>query len=256
MHRFRRHVHIRRQHESPPVFVGALFLLIGVLFFLQTFGLIQIRDVIGQFWPAIIVAWGIGRLWTGRGRVLGAGAVALGSLMLANRVFGLEFSAWGLVWSIVFLGMGTHVLLRNWQRTRRTSDDDVERGPTVIEAETVPPIEEDRSSTASTINESAVLGSIERRNTSQIFKGGQIAAMMGSAEIDLTGTRMAGDTATIDVNVVMGAVVLEIPRDWNIESRTSVLMGSLEDRSRAPDVPGKTLIIGGDIVLGTVEVKN
>lgn len=114
-----------------------------------------------------------------------------------------------------------------------------------------------RTDPSATFREFAFLGGIERRNTSQAFRGGSATAFLGGIEIDLRECRMAEGGAQIDVFAMMGGVSLRIPRDWTVDSEVSAILGGFQDHS-APPVGSeiKRLVITGQAVMGGVEIKN
>jgi predicted membrane protein len=111
--------------------------------------------------------------------------------------------------------------------------------------------------TSSTFKDSAFMGSVERRNVSQTFRGGHATAFMGGVEIDLRDARMASTEALVVVSVMMGSVELRIPRDWTVESRVSATLGSFEDLTTAPvDGSAKRFVVQGSVFMGSVEIRN
>src|SRR5262249_43346265 len=111
--------------------------------------------------------------------------------------------------------------------------------------------------TSATFREFAFLGGIERKNTSQTFRGGSATAFLGGVEIDLRECRMAEGGAQIDVFAMMGGVSLRIPRDWTVHSEVAAILGGFQDHS-APPLGGeiKRLVITGQAVMGGIEIKN
>jgi hypothetical protein len=107
------------------------------------------------------------------------------------------------------------------------------------------------------LREVAIMAGIERRNVSQTFRGGAITSVMGSVEIDLRDCRMAEASAIVTVQIIMGQVVLRLPPDWTVESRLSTVLGNLEDRSDRPvQSTPKRLIVEGSVFMGQVEIRN
>lgn len=52
----------RRKPEA--LFLGVILLVIGVLFMMDNFGIdIDIWDIIGDFWPLILIAIGLKNIW-------------------------------------------------------------------------------------------------------------------------------------------------------------------------------------------------
>jgi hypothetical protein len=107
------------------------------------------------------------------------------------------------------------------------------------------------------LKEVAVLAGIERRNVSQVFRGGEITAIMGSVEMDLRDCRMAEPSSAIVIQVVMGQVTLRLPQNWTVESNLGTFLGNLEDRSDRPVDPNpRRLILYGSAFMGQIEIRN
>jgi hypothetical protein len=110
-------------------------------------------------------------------------------------------------------------------------------------------------SNESDFSETAVLGGVDRQNTSQKFHGGEATAFMGGVKLDLRDAVMAGSEATIDVTTVMGGVELHVPREWTIVNRVTPVLGGVEDRTRSGD-GSKRLIVEGTVVMGGLNITN
>jgi predicted membrane protein len=68
------------------------------------------------------------------------------------------------------------------------------------------------------------------------FRGAQVSSVMGGINLDLRqATIEPGTEAVVDVFALMGGVDLFVPRDWNVETRTTPIMGDVQDhRFRSP----------------------
>jgi predicted membrane protein len=100
----------------------------------------------------------------------------------------------------------------------------------------------------------------ESRNISSYnFTGGNIYSVMGGAELDLTNCTLAKSGAIIDLSIVMGGVTLIVPREWNVRSEVTSIMGGIEDTLfNDPDIyidPAAELVLRGRIVMGGIEIK-
>jgi predicted membrane protein len=110
---------------------------------------------------------------------------------------------------------------------------------------------------SASIREVAILSGIERRNVSQTFRGGTITAIMGSVELDLRDCRMTDPTASIFIQEVMGHIALRLPPTWAVDSRLSTILSSLEDRSDRPvESTPNILILEGSVFMGQIELRN
>jgi predicted membrane protein len=125
------------------------------------------------------------------------------------------------------------------------------------ESDGAAPVFDETVDQSATVREVAIMAGVERRNVSQTFKGGTITAVMGSVEMDLRDCRMADEGASLWVQAILGQVVLRLPPNWTVDSRLAAVLGNLEDRSDRPiDAAPKRLIIEGSAFMGQVEIRN
>jgi predicted membrane protein len=76
--------------------------------------------------------------------------------------------------------------------------------------------------------------------------------------VDFIRAEMAEDKAFLNVSCVFGSVEVRIPTHWNVIIEANAVFGASENKTRPP-VPTptpKTLVIRGDAVFGSIEVKN
>src|SRR5690606_4752233 len=105
---------------------------------------------------------------------------------------------------------------------------------------------------------SSVFGNINRSLISKNFKGGNIAATFGGAEINLSKCDFQG-SVTIDLSVAFGGVELVIPGNWKLHNEVNVILGGIEDkRNLLSETEGntKTLTLRGSIICGVLELKS
>jgi hypothetical protein len=113
------------------------------------------------------------------------------------------------------------------------------------------------AATDSTFSTFVMWSGIERKVSTQDFRGGDATAIMGGAEIDLRQAKMPGGRAVVDVTVMWGGVELFVPGDWTVTVEALPLMAGIEDATRAPagEVRGN-LVVKGVVLMGGVEIKN
>jgi hypothetical protein len=79
----------------------------------------------------------------------------------------------------------------------------------------------------------------------------------GQRQIDLRKAEIDGDEATLDIAIIMGKVVLRVPRTWTIQRKFETILGKSEDRAEgARNGSGKRLVIDGTVVMGELEITN
>ena len=275
---------------GPHLFIGLLFVGWGVLQLLDTLGLMEFRDSFRIYWPVVLVAWGGWNLLTGHvvERLFGVGLIVLGGILLGNRLYGWGVNLFAL-WPLLLIALGLRIILgggrhRRWQhqhlrdRHRRRFEARY-GGPVTFEA-TATEVRGDApgpaaataddstatqsqgtgawtDDTSATIREFAFLGGVERRNTSQAFRGGEATAFLGGIELDLRECRMTDPEARIEVFACMGGISMRIPRDWTVQSEVAAILGGFHDQSTPPsDGNPRRLIISGQAVMGGIEVTN
>ena len=109
---------------------------------------------------------------------------------------------------------------------------------------------------ASWLDSAAFLGSVEHRNLSAAFRGGEAAAVMGRLEVDLRAATMAGEEIVIEVDVVMGRVEIRVPDDWRVVSEVDAALGAVEIHTSRRDAAAGTplLVVRGGVLMGKLYV--
>lgn len=215
---------------------------IGVLFLLNNLNIFFIHDV-WRFWPGILIAVGLVKLVDSpdsSGRLTGGVMVGVGALFLADNLGFLNLS-WDNFWPLILIGAG---LLMLWSRL----------APSQAASPDIP-----GGAHEGVLNEYALFGGVDRKVTTDDFRGGHVSAMFGGVEIDLRRASMRGDAATIDVTSMFGGVEFKIPPNWIAVASIAAIFGGFGNKSVQPssDTPGvKRLFIKGTAMFGGVGVKN
>ena len=106
------------------------------------------------------------------------------------------------------------------------------------------------------VNITAIMGEVKRKMVTKSFRGGDITAFFGGAEIDLSGADIES-TARLDVSAIFGGVKLLIPGDWQVQNRATAVFGGVEDKRMTPAAYGnKLLVIDGAAVFGGITIKS
>jgi predicted membrane protein len=225
--------------------VPAMILIgLGAFFLLSNLNILRFREVI-QYWPVILIAAGVVKLVDSQyssGRVGGAVLLSIGGLLLSRNLGIIEFSLHDL-WPLILIAAGLLMLVnRVWEGAPR----DRLRGRT--------------DSSTHRLTEHAVFGGIKRGIKSQAFEGGEVAAVFGGVELDLTQADFAGPSVTVEVDAVFGGVEIRIPRHWAVDVQGTGVFGAFSEETSKPDPERypdpKMLIVKGSAVFGGVEVKN
>ena len=106
------------------------------------------------------------------------------------------------------------------------------------------------------INTTAVFSGIKKIILSKDFRGGQISNIFGGTEINFTHADIAG-VAVLDITQGFGEVKLTVPHDWWIETDTTQLFATVEDkRTHISESYGsnKILVLRGISAFGVVKI--
>src|SRR5882672_1904489 len=172
----------RPRSFAPQFVMGVLISVVGVLFTLDNLGFIEAGTYL-RFWPVALIAVGLMKLWSGgRGASLhGLIFFFAGVWLLLESLSIVTISLWAL-WPVLLIIAGGSMVWRGIN------------GPACPREDT---------DTHSTVNAVAVLGGLNRRNNSRTFRGGDLTAVMGGCQIDLTNAALDGE-AVIDVFAMWG----------------------------------------------------
>jgi len=222
---------------SARLVIGLIVMGMGVLFFLGTMGVIEVRSV-WRFWPAAFVAIGLVKALTPGGaaaRVFGVIIALFGGLLLLDRLEYIHF-AWNRMWPLALVFLGIAIVWR------------------ALAGDSPGPRAEDGSATVNTV---AIMSGVNRRSTSPAFRGGEITALMGGAEIDLLQATPTPEGAVLELFAMWGGIEIQVPGDWTVENRVTPLLGGAEDSRKVVGTdPTKRLILKGMAIMGGVEIKN
>ncbi|MEP6800451.1 MAG: DUF5668 domain-containing protein [Acidobacteriota bacterium] len=248
------------------IVAGAILILLGVLFTLDNFGLVQAGDVF-RYWPLFIVGFGLLKVSHSRApeqRVGGVVVTAVGILLLARSLRILPFGM-RQIWPVVLLVFGALLVWQSIRGRRPRGEYGQEIASEGVLAGARERLGSMRGETiaGSTLNEFAFMGGGDRVVRSQDFRGGEVTAIMGGFQIDLRGAAIGAEAAEMEVFTLWGGVDLRVPEDWNVVVRGVPVLGVFSNSTRSAGsalssggVPGKTLVVKGMSIMGGVEVKN
>ena len=111
------------------------------------------------------------------------------------------------------------------------------------------------------IDDVSIFGGGIKRYSTQNLKGGNVTAIFGGSEIDLTTSQMAADGTVVDVFTMFGGTKFIIPSNWKVKSEAVALFGGFSDKRIHKQQPEegadeKVLLIKGLVLFGGVEIKN
>ncbi len=231
------------RHRARRALFGLSVIGLGALALLDNLHIFDVA-LLRTYWPLVFVVWGFyGLLWprhTGS-RVFGLVLILLGALMTAHNLghANLTIHVW---WPVFIILAGVAIALRGLFPRSRS------RGRFRFETSTLEHADE--------VNVDATFSGIQLRNDSRNFKGGRVDISFGGLELDLREAIMDGPEATIQIRGRFSGVELRVPRDWLVVVQLSASMGAVHDKSTPPVAPSHRLVLRGETIFGSVEIKN
>jgi predicted membrane protein len=250
--------------------IGLLLVALGIMFLLDTTDALGPGvNVVGTYWPALLIAWGVFGFIASR-FVLRLWFVIVLIVGIVFLLSNLNLWTWnaGQLWPVILVVVGLALLFggravrrggRRWWR-RRVGGSPERRGRGGWGPRQVIDASGSRRHTgfSGEFRSSHVFGGGREQVTSQGFQGGEVSAIFGGMELDLRGAGLGGGIAVIDATVICGGIDVRVPKDWRVNIQTTALFGGTENKRSQPspeDARGE-LTITGTVLCGGIEVKD
>ena len=231
-------------------FFGALVVVVGILFLLNSTGVANLDGVL-EWWPSLIILYGAWRLVASRFRRLfwPILLIAIGAFLQLGQL-GLNID-WGRFWPVALIAVGILILSGGMRRRNRRR-----RSTTGPGSSTIIDVDVSTSHDADDATLHTVVGS-QDRIISGDFQSGSANVVMGSGTLDMRDARIVDRPATLEVSVVIGEVKIRVPADWNVRIVNSIQVGEAKDmRARQNDDDDPDLIIKGSLKMGGLQVTD
>lgn len=215
------------------IVLGFTLVALGTLFLLDGQGVLDAGEVISDWWPLLLIMLGTLQWLTDRRSVAGSLVlIGIGLVLLGIRLDVLGSDAWSVLWPLLLIGFGGWVLIG-----RRRSGGENGAGET--------------------FSALALLSARKVAVSSDTFQGGDVTAILGAVEVDLTGATPA-ENAEISVTVLMGGCDVIVPEGWKATITGTPILGGWDDTTSrdvvgpgSPEIKVRVLAI-----LGGVEVRH
>jgi len=228
------------------ILLGIVLLFLGLYFLGVNFNLFDFRlpDHIVSL-PSFAILLGI-IILVKTGRLgLGLGIILFGGLWMATRYIpGLDFG--DILFPFIIITIGFNLLFK---------------GKTDGKRKFFPFMKREHSETSTDkINDIAIFGGTNKQYNSANFQGGELTAIFGGSEIDLTDCKLAPGNQVIDVFFCFGGSTLIVPREWNVIIDVTPLFGGFSHKTKKFPNPNEvysgTLVIKGLAIFGGGEIKS
>lgn len=221
-------------HFGKRAVIGVMIILIGVAALLGSLDIMDTGNLFSMYWPILLILFGIASLLDRQsGSFFGLVLVVVGVFFqLKNlEILFTHVDLWEILWPVLIIIAGLWFI---FPKKKHIYSLDA-------------------------INNAAIFGGADIVNNSQHFKGGEVTAVFGGLDIDLTGCDIDdGEDVVIDAFAAFGGVTFKVPADWHVEMRGLPILGGWENKKNFPKNgprPTKTITVKSMIICGGIEVK-
>lgn len=238
------------------VILGIILIAIGVIYLLKSFYL-PIDIEIFSF-PFILIVIGIIIMLNSGNKLFGAIVFIFGLLLY----FGDHIT----IWPFFFILWGIYIIFKHRTRRHRVFENPQ---PAPNPDEKKEPGSDsyfgkkrfyDSSIRRDYLDDVSVFGGGHKVIYSDSFKGGNITAIFGGSEIDLTQCKLAPEENSIDVVIIFGGSTIVVPNNWDVILNVTPLFGGFSNKKSryvsSGTEPSGTLIIKGVVLFGGGEIKS
>lgn len=226
----------KKKFSSGSILTGSVLILIGLAWVMINLGHIDIN--LREWWPLILIVVGLLNILNHKNIFSFPGwlLISLGVIFLLTTNDIVEWGQIKRFWPAVLIFIGLSLISGPVKRVKRVKDH------------------EDKDNFISGF---ALFSGLDRKISSKSFRGGNITAIFGGAEIDLRNAMLSPDGAVIDLMALFGGVDLRLPEGWNIEINSTALFGDVGNKYKSGDSGDeKPLVISATAIFGGVEIKN
>ncbi len=252
-----------KRDSGKNIYLGLFLLIVGGLLFADRAG---VRFPFWFFsWPMLLI--GIGILSGLKHNFKGGPwliLLGIGGIFLADKISDDLFLR-PYFWPIIFIAGGIFIMTNGFAGKRRrrlaqqyNSQQEVIERP-VYDDTIAPEQVSDYADIhqADVLDITAIFSGVKKNVLSKNFKGGDIVAIMGGAEINLTKADCSGQII-IDIFNMFGGTKLIVPPDWDVQNNVVAIFGGVDDK-RSPSSfqnLSKVVVLEGTCIFGGIEIRS
>ena len=210
-------------------FVGIALIMLGALFLLPLVSNVELPP--GQWWPLFLVVVGLASATSGNWRG-GLPTIAVGAAFLLYNlgILGLDGSS---LWPVALIVIGAAIIV----------------GYTPFGANRV-------AEAGDELSVACLFSGSNQIAASEHFRGGNVSATFGNAEIDLRAAAAVDGVAAVNASALFGLINLRVPADWAVDLRSSATFGSIESKRAEPADPRARLTVTGSCLFGGILITS
>ena len=218
--------------------VGIILIVIGGLFILDTFDIMNFGNAFSTWWPLIFIIIGLLKI-KGSEKSSGIILLIIGVIFLLSTLDIIYWSSVWRFWPLILIFIGISMLMRGSRRSNFLK------------------MRAAGQSSENFVRASAIFGGNEQKVVSSNFKGGDIMSLFGGVELDLRQAHISPDGCTLHVTSLFGGVEILVPPNWDLLISGTPIFGGIESRNSVDDgeLKKEKVHIKCTVAFGGIEIK-
>jgi len=156
-------------------------------------------------------------------------------IILVGVSFLINFPVFKFVFALFIIWIGIKVLTGNREK---------------FEFQSIGETEEDK------ISRILIFSGINRRFLSKNFRGGEVVAIFGGGDIDLSKVNTEEKEITLDVVAIFSGLRVKVPDAWTIKSEGVGIVGGFNNNTKQKGKRIVTVAVKGIAIFGGVDIVN
>lgn len=213
------------------VIIGILFIIVGIIIGLNSFGITNINVFFDGWWTLFIIIPAINGIISDESKLGSVIWLVIGVLLLltCQNMISLDF-IWKLMLPLILVFIGISIMCGTKDKNEVNKNTKTREFCACFSGQTI-------------------------KFDDQDFKGAEVNAIFGGLTLDLRNAKIK-DGSVIDATSIFGGIDILIPEDLKVEIKSTSIFGGVSDKTKTKEKNDKvTLYVNGCAIFGGVEIK-
>lgn len=214
--------------------IGIIIIIIGISFLIGEIFAFNIFNVIFDWWPLIIVFYGISQINKGKQITTPVMIIIIGLFLLLQTLDIFHGNLFRNIIALILILAGIQLFAGNKKSSEYTNKSG--RG----------------------FNINSIFSGNHHIVDDSSFTNGNVTAIFGGAEVDFRNARIQ-EEAFLDITCVFGGVEVKVPEDWEIRVDGTPFFGGFENKTHRrtnTEIIRPILNINYSVIFGGISMKN
>lgn len=213
------------------VIIGILFIIVGIIIGLNSFGITNINIFFSGWWTLFIIIPAINGIISDDEKLGSIIWLIVGIILLLGCQDMISFDIiWKLMLPLILVFIGLSIMFGSKDKKLDTKNNKNREFCACFGGQTV-------------------------KFDDQDFKGAEVNGIFGGITLDLRNAKIK-DGSVIEAAAVFGGVTILIPEDLKVEIKSTSVFGGVTDKTKSKEKNDKvTLYVNGSAIFGGVEIK-